>query len=283
MIVAGAGRPRPKVLAEIAAGLSKLPRPTRVIEPSYTIEPVQDGEREVTLRRVGGEQDLYATYHVPSIASPELPAFEIIATALGDQSNGRLHKRLVEPGKGDPRALAWCCAPRRSGADSCVGAVLKKDDDLAAARKIFLETIESLKTEPITADELKRTQLQLDKDFDQTLADPQRLCLALSETIAGGDWRLLFLLRDRIDAITLDQVNAAAATWIKPSNRNLPAGPVRPDRRARSHAAGHAQSTPSRRGPAASRAPRSAPAKPSTPARRAWTSAARSSPRCPAA
>ena len=218
LIVAGAFDPA-KVLAEITADFSKLPKPTRVIEPSYTIEPVQDGEREVTLRRVGGEQDLYATYHVPSIASPELPAFEIIATALGDQSNGRLHKRLVEAGKAT-QAFAWVTHSTDPGQFN-VGAVLKKDDDLGAAQKIFLDTVEGLKTEPITADELKRTQLQLDKEFDQLLASPQSLCLALSETIAGGDWRLLFLQRDRIDAITLDQVNAAAATWIKPSNRTL--------------------------------------------------------------
>ena len=53
------------------------------------------------------------------------------------------------------------------------------------------------------------------------LADPEQLCLQLSEYIAGGDWRLLFLDRDRVDAATLEQVNAAAARWIKSSNRTL--------------------------------------------------------------
>jgi zinc protease len=218
LIVAGAFDPA-KVLAEIARDFSPIPKPTRVIEPTYTVEPVQDGEREVTLRRVGGEQDLFVTYHIPSIASPELPAFEIIATALGDTPNGRLHKRLVETGKATG-VFAWANHATDPGQFNA-GARLKKDDDLAAAQKIFLDTVEGLKSEPITADELQRTQLQLDKSFDQTLADPQQLCLALSESIAGGDWRLLFLLRDRVDAITLDQVNAAATAWIKPSNRTL--------------------------------------------------------------
>jgi len=218
LVVAGAFEPA-RVLAEIAHDFGRLPRPTRVLEPSYTVEPVQDGERAVTLRRVGGEQDLFATYHVPSIASPELPAFEIIATALGDQSNGRLHKRLVEAGLAT-QAFAWVTRSTDPGQFN-VGAMLKKDDDLDAAQKVFLATVEGLQAEPITADELKRTQLQLDKEFDQLLASPQALCLALSEAIAGGDWRLLFLQRDRVDAITLEQVNAAAAAWIKPSNRTL--------------------------------------------------------------
>ena len=218
LIVAGSFDPK-AVLAEIAKDFAPIPKPTRVIEPTYTVEPVQDGEREVTLRRVGGEQDLFATYHIPSMGSADTPAFEIIATALGDTPNGRLHKRLVASGKAT-QAFAWANQNADPGQFN-VGVMLKKDDDLAGAQKILLDTVEGLKTEPITAEELKRTQLQLDKQFDQMLADPEQLCLQLSEYIAGGDWRLLFLDRDRVDAATLDEVNAAAARWIKSSNRTL--------------------------------------------------------------
>ncbi|MET0383559.1 MAG: pitrilysin family protein, partial [Burkholderiaceae bacterium] len=218
LIVAGSFDPA-RVLAEVVRDFSPIPKPARAIPAPYTVEPVQDGEREVTLRRVGGEKDLYATYHIPSIAAPELPAFEIIATALGDTPNGRLHKRLVETGLA---TQVFADAERRSDPGQfVVGAILRKDDDLAAAQKVFLDTIEGLGSEPITADELKRAQLQLDKNFDQLLSSPQQLCLALSETIAGGDWRLLFLLHDRARAMTLEQVNAAAAAWVKPSNRTL--------------------------------------------------------------
>ena len=208
-----------KTLTEIAQDFGAIPKPTRVIEPTYTVEPVQDGEREVTLRRVGGEQDLFVTYHAPSIASPDMPAFSVVANALGDTPNGRLHKRLVETGKAT-QAFAWPARHTDPGTFNA-GAVLKKDDDLGAAQKIFLDTIEGVKSEPITAEELKRAQLQVDKGFDQLLADPQALCVTLSDYIAGGDWRLLFLQRDRVDALTLDQVNKVAAAWLKPSNRTL--------------------------------------------------------------
>ena len=208
-----------KVLAEIAQDFSAIPRPTRVIEPTYTVEPVQDGEREVTLRRVGGEQDLYVTYHTPSIASPDMPAFSVIAVALGDTPNGRLHKRLVETGKATG-VEAWPARHTDPGQfDAFVS--LKKDDDLAAAQKIFLDTIEGVKAEPITAEELKRAQLKIENSFDQTLASPQNLCLSLSDYIAGGDWRLFFLQRDRVAALTLDHVNAVASAWLKASNRTL--------------------------------------------------------------
>ena len=208
-----------KTLAEIAQSFGAIPKPTRVIEPTYTVEPVQDGEREVTLRRPGGEQDLYVTYHTPSLASPDIPAFSVIADALGDTPNGRLHKRLVESGKAT-QAFAWTGRHTDPGVFNA-GAMMKKDDDLAAAQKVFLDTIEGVKVEPITADELKRAQLRIDKTFDQILASPQNLCLSLSDYVAAGDWRLFFLQRDRVDALTLDHVNAVAATWLKSSNRTL--------------------------------------------------------------
>src|SRR3954467_3371639 len=95
-----------KAIALVAKKFGSIPKPTRVIEPTYTVEPVQDGERMVTLRRVGNEQALYVTYHTPPIASPDMPAFSVIAVALGDTPNGRLHKRLVEAGKATEVA-AW--------------------------------------------------------------------------------------------------------------------------------------------------------------------------------
>ena len=218
LIVAGKFDPA-KVLAEIAQDFSKLPKPARVIEPTYTVEPVQDGEREVTLRRVGAEKDLFAVYHVPSMASPDMAAFTILSTAIGDTPNGRLYKRLVETGKAT-QVFSWTSNHADPGTFN-VGAILKKDDDLDAAQKIFIDTIEGVKREPITADELKRAQLQVEKSYDQLMASPQNLCLSLSEFIAGGDWRLLFLTRDRVASVTLDQVNAAAGTWLKSSNRTL--------------------------------------------------------------
>src|ERR1017187_4640896 len=41
----------------------KTPKPTRTLIPTYTVEPVQDGERMTVVRRVGDIQALFAMYH----------------------------------------------------------------------------------------------------------------------------------------------------------------------------------------------------------------------------
>lgn len=218
LIVAGAFDPK-RVLATVQAQFGKLPRPRRVLQPTYTVEPVQDGEREVTLRRVGGQQALLVSYHMPALTSPQYPAFEIIANALTDTPSGRLHKRLVEKGLATS-VFGWADRNAEPGLLNA-GVVLRQDGPLAEAEKVLIETVEGLKTEPITQEELQRTQVQWAKALDQTMADPQALCLALSEAIAAGDWRLLFALRDRLQSVTLEQVNAVAREWLLSSNRTL--------------------------------------------------------------
>ena len=42
-----------KLLPMISDYFSPIPAPTRKLETTYTVEPAQDGERQVTLRRVG--------------------------------------------------------------------------------------------------------------------------------------------------------------------------------------------------------------------------------------
>jgi zinc protease len=218
LIVAGAFDAN-KTLADIQASFGKLPKPARKITTTYTLEPVQEGERLVTLRRTGGEQAVFASYHIPAMASADYAAFEIAVSAITDTPNGRLHKRLVEPGKAT-QVFGWASRNAEPGLLN-IGTVLKKEDSVEAAQQVLIDTVEGLAKEPLTADELKRAQLQWAKELDKTLADPEALCVTLSETIAAGDWRLLFSLRDRVQGMTLDEANAAVRTWLLPSNRNL--------------------------------------------------------------
>ncbi len=95
LIVSGKFDPQ-AVLARIADTFGKLAKPTRKLPVQYTLDPAQDGERSVTVRRTGGAPLLLAGYHVPAGPSPDFAAVEMLALVLGDTPSGRLHKRLTE-------------------------------------------------------------------------------------------------------------------------------------------------------------------------------------------
>ncbi|HEY9108322.1 MAG TPA: pitrilysin family protein [Roseateles sp.] len=218
LIVAGAFDAK-KTLAEITRVFGALPKPTRKLPPTYTVEPVQEGERVVSLRRVSAMQGVFASYHVPPLASPDFAAFEVAVTALADTPSGRLHKRAVEPGLA-AQTFGW---PGRNAEPGLLnlGLVLKSDNDVDRAQAVLVDTVDSLVKEPITAEELQRAQAQWAKNFDELMSNPQNLCVELSEAIAAGDWRLLFQLRNRVEAATVDSVNATLRQWLLPSNRTL--------------------------------------------------------------
>src|ERR1051326_3519959 len=60
-----------KTLGLIARYFAPVPKPQRVLQPNYTVEPTQDGERSVTLRRVGEVQGAVVAYHFPPGSHPD--------------------------------------------------------------------------------------------------------------------------------------------------------------------------------------------------------------------
>src|SRR5262249_1206708 len=88
-----------KAIEYIAKYFGSIPKPARKLQETYTEEPAQDGERSVTLRRVGDVGVVGLVYHVPAAAHAEFPAVEILGEILGAEPSGRLYKALVETGK----------------------------------------------------------------------------------------------------------------------------------------------------------------------------------------
>ena len=84
-----------------------------------------------------------------------------------------------------------------------------------------LEVLEGLKSRPVTAEEVDKAKGKLLKEIELTLNDSSELCMALTVFIGRGDWRLFFLQRDRVQAVTAADVQKASAAYLKPSNRTL--------------------------------------------------------------
>ena len=62
----------------------------------------------------------------------------------------------------------------------------------------MIRTLEGTAQAPITAEEVERARTRLLNDIEKTVSNVRSLALNLTETIAMGDWRLLFVHRDRL-------------------------------------------------------------------------------------
>jgi zinc protease len=218
LLVAGKFDPA-KALSLIAGNFGKIPQPTRVLQPIYTLEPTQDGERSVTVRRVGDTQVIMAGYHIPSGSHADFAAVDALKEVIVDEPSGRLYKALVEAKKA--ASIFGFDFQLHDPGIMILIALVRKDDSLDVARDTLFKTVEEISTKAPTAEEVERARASLLKNIDLTLNSSERVGLTLSEWMAMGDWRLFFLHRDHIRKVTPADVQRVAVTYLKPSNRTV--------------------------------------------------------------
>lgn len=218
LILAGRIDPE-KTLRLVAERFGKIAKPSRVLPRYYTVEPTQDGEREVTVRRVGDLSLTAIAYHVPAVAHADNAPLSVLGDLLGHTPGGRLHKALVET-KLAAGAGAFVESMRDPGLFGAY-VVMPKDGDSAKAQAELLKQVEGLAEQPVTQAEVDESRQRIANSFDLYFTDVNAVGMGLSEYLAAGDWRLLFTTRDAIDRVTAAEVNRVAAAYLKSSNRTL--------------------------------------------------------------
>jgi zinc protease len=208
-----------KALDLVKQYFGPIPKPARELPKLYTAEPTQDGERAVTVRRVGDIQTVGLLYHIPAGPHPDFAAIQTLGLVLADMTSGRLHKALVETGKAV--SVANFQFQTYDPGASLFFAFVPKDAPIEVARDTMLQTIDDLAKNPPTAEEVERARQKLLKGIELQLNNSDNIGLNMSEYIAMGDWRLYFLRRDRIKNVTPEDVKRVAAAYFKSSNRTV--------------------------------------------------------------
>jgi len=171
------------------------------------------------LRRVGDNQVLMAAYHAPAGSDPDSPALDVLSSILDEAPSGRLYKALVESKKavlvrGENNQL-------RDPGYLLFRADVRKEGSLDDVRKTMIEVLDGVAKEPPSKEEVDRVRTRMLKDYELMFNNSQRVALILSEWSSMGDWRLMFLNRDRIEKVTPEDVARVAQKYLKASNRTI--------------------------------------------------------------
>ena len=209
----------PKTLALVNQYFGAIARPTRVLQPTYSIEPTQDGEKQVTLRRVGDTKVVSALYHIMPGSHPDYPVMDVVIELLTNEPSGRLYKSLIETKKASQQ-YGYSFTTKDPGY-VYFAAELLKDKSLDEARTALLATLDSVAIKTPSKEEIDRAKAKLLKDVELSFKSAERVGLAMSEYIATGDWRLGFLYRDALEKVSPADVKRVASYYFKPSNRTV--------------------------------------------------------------
>lgn len=210
---------RAGTLRDVARLFSALPRRAQQPLPTYTVEPVQDGERTATVRRAGDIAVIGLGYHSVAAADVDQAAAEAAVDILIHEGSGRLYKALVE----EHLATNLQGEALRTAEPGMIQILVDmlRTGHAEKVRERLLQIVEELGQRGPSDEELRRFQSSFRKSFRQASADPQALAQSLAEWCAVGDWRLRYLHRDRVAALTKDAVRAYAARYLLADNRSV--------------------------------------------------------------
>lgn len=208
-----------KTLKLIEEKFGKIAKPSTPIRDSYTEEPAQDGEKMVSVSRTGDLQLVSALYHTPALSDPDYAPMTLVQNVLSDEPSGRLYKALVESKKA---SSVWAYIPEtKEPGFMYINADVPSDKDADLVYNTLRETLDALKDNPITQEELDRAKSNIAKQIDQVMRNSAFLGTFMSEFIGAGDWRLAFLYRDAVENATVEQANAAMLKYLIPTNRTM--------------------------------------------------------------
>ncbi|MGE0800421.1 MAG: M16 family metallopeptidase [Lautropia sp.] len=228
LIVTGAFEPA-ATLAAVERAFGPIARPSLPVPAPYTLDRAQQGEREIKLRRAGGVPLLSVGYHMMAGAAREAVAMRALTEMLTRQPDGLLYEALVKTGLavgvyGYPLALhdpgmvqfgATLAAGGGSGSGNA--------DDNAARRDALWRAMQQLLEgdAALTEASLARTRTDYANSRKQVMESPEALAMALTESVALGDWRLFFAQSDWMETLTLAEVREVARRWLVRDNRTV--------------------------------------------------------------
>ena len=216
LLVAGKFDPT-STLRFIATKFGAIPKPKRLLPAFWTVEPTQDGERTFSVRRQGDVQIVALGYKVPSELHLDTDVLSFASDILGNGPAARLHKLLIDSGQAS-EVFSFGQTGYAPGLQ-LIGAVVKKGAPIEPVRAAMTAAVEDFTRNPPTREEMERVRRAKNNDIEKSLNDPQRVGVALSEAIALGDWRLYFVGRERVAAITADDVGKVSGRYLRRDNR----------------------------------------------------------------
>jgi zinc protease len=196
-----------------------LAKPTRILEPTWTDDPAQDGERQIVVRRVGGEQLLMVGYHVPPSAHPDMPAISIMERVLADPASGVLFKALVETKKAI--SIGGSTFQQKEPGYNFYVARLSKEQSLVEVENLLTTTLENFAKTMPAKEEVERHKTAAAKISATLPTNTNTLASAFTEYVARGDWRLFYKFRDDVKKVTPEDVQRVAKTYLLSSNRTV--------------------------------------------------------------
>lgn len=195
------------------------PYPRQALPSVYLpAEPAQIGRREVHREFPTELSRVVASWHIPDITHPDVPALDVLSTALGDGRSSRLYRKVREEAQLAHFISAFAYVPAQPG---LFGIEATTDPDKReAAEQAALDIIAEISREGLSEPELAKSKRVILSNQLNSLVTMRGQAGDL-----GSNWLLtgnLDFSRDYLDAIQAvrpEDIARVARTYLRPEFR----------------------------------------------------------------
>jgi predicted Zn-dependent peptidase len=210
-----------KTFAVVEKYFGRIPSGPKPEEYS-TEQTKQSSERTVLLH--DPSQPFYVEgYQKPNYRDKDDVVYSVISSVMSEGRTSRLYRSLVRDKKIAVAAAGFSGFPGDKYRNLyAFYAVPSQGHTAAEMADAIHEAIAKLKTEGVSADELKMVKTRSKASLLRSLANNQGLAINLAENQQKyGDWRELFRRIDKIDAVTNEDVKRIANQVFVDTNRTV--------------------------------------------------------------
>ncbi|TEB43990.1 insulinase family protein [Flavobacterium circumlabens] len=208
-----------KALEYIGQYFSVIPKPKRVLDKTYTIEPAQDGEKFVELRRAGDSKNVGALYHTAPYADKDYAAIDALTEILTADPSGYLYKTLVETRKVSS-IYSWQPTVR-DASFVYFGVAVPNDKDIKETENIVRAELDKIPATKYTDEDVARAKAKIIKQIESIKNNTISYAINLTEVIGAGDYRLGFIYRDAVEKLTKEDIQRVAEKYFNSNNRTV--------------------------------------------------------------
>jgi zinc protease len=185
----------------------------------YNVEPKQNGERRITIRKRVRVPSLLIGYQVPGVRDSTWYAGEVAGGIIGGGETSRLYKKLVTElglatsvwgGSGvsrDPSLFQVGVTPKAESLIPRIEQVVQSELDRAASELVTEREMQQVRNQVLAGQAFQR---------DNLFGMAYRLA---SSYILFGAWRQMTEYPERINRVTAEQVRDYCAAYLTPDNR----------------------------------------------------------------
>ncbi len=190
-----------------------IPASPNPIPDVYTTEPVQRGPRRVQVKRAGQLGVVGIAYKVPGGLHADAAALTVLNEIIGSGRTSRLYRALVDKGLA-PQVFAQYTRFKDPYVATLYAILPPGSNAHQAIEDSMWAEIDRVKEAGVTQEEVDRaiskflTNSAFGRDGSFSIAGE------INEAIAIGDWTTYVTFDDSIRAVTVDDVNRVARTYL---------------------------------------------------------------------